>query len=880
VTRALRFALLWIRGCALIVPRFRREIWRDQWTADLHHYALWLSRSAAAGGPAQTGALLRRASGALIHAVLLRINQWSLRMLSQDVKFACRMAVRRPAFTLVAILILGLGIGANATIFSWVESVLLQPIRGVDSRTIVALHGTSASRDDLSFSYPNFLDLRAAMPGALEDVAAFRPVAMSARADGEATRIWGELLTPNLFDLLRLRPQSGRFFTDADGAAPLAVISHDAWVEMFGRDPGAVGRAITLNAQPFTIVGVAPEGFHGTVTGLKLDIFVPLLVQRTFMSGDRLPLRGSAFLQVFGRLSRGRTLQEAQASLDVIAANLAREHPVNEGRGIALEPLWRDGAAALLLPLMLVLMAVVGVVLLIACANLAGLLLARTSGRQREVAVRLAVGASRARVVRQFILESALVAAGGGIAGIVLAFWTSGLLMSLIPPTPLPVALEAGVSVRVLMFAGILTAVTALGFGLLPALRASRPDLSAALKETAPVPSGAARGRLRSGLVVAQVALSVLLLVCAALFARGLLRARTVDPGFDLREGIIAALDLLPGGYDASRGTTVHRRLIEEVSTLPGVVSATFASAMPLDISAGSDMQVSIDGYVPAPNETVHAYYNRVAPGYFETMGIRIVAGRPIDPRDGAGAPLAVVINETMAKRYWAGQDAIGRTMRYDGSPATVVGIAAEGKYGQLGESPRNYMYVSLAQSFRHDALLIVRTQGDPSSVVSVLQATVSRVDRNLPLFDVRSVGEHLRMALFIPRMASLTLAVLGTLAVLLAVTGLYAVLSLGVVQRTREIGVRLALGATRVQILRLFVAQGVRLAACGLLIGLALAAVAARMLASQLTGVSATDPVSFAATTGLLLLVALAACAVPAGRAARVDPVRALRRD
>jgi macrolide transport system ATP-binding/permease protein len=606
---------------------------------------------------------------------------------------------------------------------------------------------------------------------------------------------------------------------------------------------------------------------------------VPITMQRALMSGDRLGQRGTSFLQVYGRLSAGASAERAQAGLDVAAARLAADHPVNEGRGITIEPVTRDGAAGMLLPVMATLMAVVGVVLLIACANLAGLMLARAAGRQREVAVRLAVGASRGRIVQQFLVESLLLAAAGGIAGVLLANWTSGLLMAFMPPTPFPVAFDAGLSPRVLLFSVAVTAVAAMTFGLLPALRASRPDVNATLKDAAAATSGSvSRARMRSALVVAQVALSLLLLVCAALFLRGLAHAGRVDPGFDVRTGVIAAVDLLPNGYDAARGTAFHASLIERVSALPGVESATIAATMPLDISRGSEMTVDIDGYQPAPNEEVEAAYNRVAPRYFETMGIPIVAGRPLDATDVDGRRVAVVINETMARKYWDGKDAVGRTLDFGAGPATVVGIAKDGKYGQVNEAPQNYLYVALAQVFRHDGLLIVRTTGDPAGTSGALAAEVRKLDPNLPLFDVRTLDEHMQASIFIPRLAGTILTVFGALALLLAMVGLYSVIAFGVVQRTREIGVRIALGAGRREILGLVLRKGLVLTGIGLVIGTALAALAATALRSQLIGVAPLDPVSFGGTMTLLAVVACAACAIPALRASRLDPVRALR--
>lgn len=877
-------ALAWIWCCARIVPASHRGTWRAQWRADLWHYHRWLQREGTLGVRGSCS-LLGRAWGALPHAVVLRVTGWSLLMLSHDLKVAVRMLAWRPAFTLVAVLILGLGIGANATIFSWLRSVVLQPLPGVDIAPLIAVHATTPTRGDLDFSYPNFRDLRLSPPAEIEDLAAFRVVAINLRGDGEPHRIWGQLVTPNFFDVLRVSPMLGRGFTESadatPGGEPVVVLSHGVWQRQFGADPSIVGRSITLNARPFTVIGVAPPRFRGSVAGLSMDVFVPLAQQRAFMTGDRLTQRGNGFLEVYARLRPGASLDQAQPSFDVIAARLALEYPENAGRGIIAESLWKNGAAGMLLPMMSTLMAVVGVILLIACANVAGLLLARAAGREREVAVRLALGASRGRVVRQFMIESFLLAVAGGAAGLLLTTWTSGLLRLLIPPTPLPIAFERELSPAVVLYAVGSTFVAAIAFGLLPAMRASRADVGVTLKDvTSAVSASHARTRMRSALVMVQVALSLVLLICAALFARGISRAQRLDPGFSMREGVIAAMDLLPGGYDAAHGSLFHHRLLERVGELPGVVSATLASTMPLDVGSGSGMQVKIDGYVPAAGEEVQSHYNRVGPRYFETMGIDIIVGRALDEHDAPGQPLAVVVNETMARNYWPGGHAVGGTLHFADGRASVVGIARDGKYGHLGEKPRNYMYVSLAQVFRHDALLIARTTGTPSAVVPSLHAAVRALDPTLPLFDVRTVAEHLRLSVFIPRIAGSVLGVFGLLALVLAVIGLYSVIALGVAQRTREIGLRMALGGTRRDVFRLVLRQCIVLTGAGLAIGTALAIPAAQALRSQLVGVSPGDVVSFAAPAALLFLVAVAACALPAVRATNTDPISALRRD
>src|SRR5262245_29226699 len=530
----LRLALVLVQLFSPIVPSSRRSTWRDQWRGELWHFDRWLGREQVSPSAASIR-LLARASGALPHAVSLRLLDWSPRMLVHDLRFAWRMFVRRPAFTAVAVLILGLGIGANATIFSWVEGVLLEPLPGVPAQDgLVVVRGVSGSRNNLAMSYPNFVDLRAAKVDGLQDVTAYRVVAMNARTDGDPIRIFGELVTPNFLTVLGVRPAIGRDPREDEGQTPgrepVVLVSHTFWTRALNGDPAAVGRTLTINQQPFTIVGVTPPGFYGSVAGLALDVFLPMSMQKTVISGDRLGDRGTSWMQVCGRLQPGATLERAQAGLAVAGARLASAYPAeNEGRGLQGLRISQDGASSLLMPVITTLMAVVGLVLLIACANLAGLLLARAVGRQREVAVRLAVGASRGRLVRQLLVENLMIAAAGGAAGLALAWWTSGLLRLFVPPTPYPVGFHATLSLRVVGFSIALTLVTAVVSGLLPALRGSRSDLTVALKASAPASVGGGRATLRQALVVSQVALSLLLLVCAALFLRSLGRAQAMD---------------------------------------------------------------------------------------------------------------------------------------------------------------------------------------------------------------------------------------------------------------------------------------------------------------------------------------------------------------
>ena len=877
-----RAALTLIAMLAPLVPAGRRRVWREQWLAELCHYAQWLHRERAATPGLK---VLARASGAVPHAIQLRLSDWSPRMILHDVKFAWRMFVRRPAFTAVAVLILGLGIGANTTIFSWTQALLLSPLSGVARQDrILVVRGVTADRVGLSLSYPNFQDLRAAQPEGVADVVAFRLLPMNLHAGDQPIRVFGELVSANFFEFFGVKPVLGRGFRPDEGVVPdrdaVAVISHDLWRRAFAADPGVPGRSVLLNGRSFTIVGVAPPGFHGSVAAVVLDVFVPVTMQRAVMVGDRLPPRAGGWLEVYARLRDGASAGQAQASIQLAGARLAEQYPdANRGRELRAVPLWRAGASSVLLPVLGTLMAMVAVVLLIACANVAGLLLTRATGRQREIAVRLAVGASRWQIVRQMLVENLLLAAVGCGAGLLLARWAAGALDAFVPRTPFPLRFGAVVDAQGIAFAIGLTVLAAIVSGVMPALRASRPQVGGTLKESAPTGTGAS-SRLRRALVVGQVGLSVVLLVCASLFARSLTYAGSIDPGFTLRHGVLAAIDLLPGGYDEARGAAFIQRLLERVAQVPHVTGATVARTIPLDLGGSSDMAVTVEGYTPQAGEEPMTYYNQVGPAYFETMGIAILRGRGITVRDTSAAPAVAVINETMARRYWAGRDPIGSTFRFGRGPVTVVGVARDGKYSRLSEEPRNYVYLPALQNYRPDLLLHVKTDAEAAAVLPALRAAVSELDPNLPLFDVRTIEEHMRISTFIARMAASMLGLFGILGVLLAGVGLYGVIAFNAAQRTREIGLRMALGAGRGQVVWLVLKDGFVLTAIGIGAGLAAAFGAGRLVAGQLTGISGTDPISFWGTAFFLAVVATAACLIPARKASGLSPLTALRRE
>jgi putative ABC transport system permease protein len=881
---SLRAALRLVDAAGLLVPAAQRREWREQWCADLLHRAGVLERSGDAGG----AELPRRALGAFAHAAWLLRREWRVGAMMQDVRYGLRSMRRRPGFTLVAMLVAGLGIGANATIFSWVRALLLDPLPGVaEPGRLVALNGVEGDRRELSFSWPNFVDVETQLPPSLSGVLASRPVPLSVRLGDRPERVWGALVGGEFFEVLGVEAARGRTFRAEEKTTPethaVAVVGHSFWQERLGGREDAIGGPLTINGHTFTVVGVMPPSFRGAEAAFGLDVYVPMMMQEAIVAGKRLEERGNGWLHVLGRLAPGATHEQAQAELDVVAARLAAEYPVDEGRGMAVFPLWRapSSASSVLAPVLAVLAGLVGVVLLIACVNIASLLLARAAAREREVAVRLAVGASRGRLVRQLLTESVLLAIAGGLAGIAMAAVTSRALVGLLPPTPFPVEIRTGVSLPLLVFGALLSILTGVLFGLAPALQATRSDLMAGLKQSAGALGGGRRpARLRQTLVVGQLALSMLLLVSAGLFLRTLWNARALDPGYAEDRGILASLDLQPAGYDEEAGRAFHAELLRRIEALPGVRAASLATHVPLSLGGGSDTSGSIEGYQPREDEHLVLFYNKVSPGYFDTLGVPIVEGRGIDERDTADAPDVVVINETMARRYWQEGEALGGRVTLGDRTLEVVGIARDGRYLRLNEEARNYMYLPLSQYWGPETTLQVATEVDPRSVLTALHRSVASLDPELPLFDVRTLAEHRRLAVYLQDLTATLLGAFGLLALALAAVGVYGVVAQSVSRRTQEIGLRMALVASRAEILRLVLSQGARFVAVGLALGGAAALAVAPLFGSQLVGVGAADPASFAATAVVLAAAALAACALPARRGAAIEPVAALREE
>jgi predicted permease len=734
-----------------------------------------------------------------------------------------------------------------------------------------------------SLSVPDVRDMQK-VKGPL-DVVAFQMSRANLTGGERPERVWASLTTGNLFAALQVKPARGRAFLPeedtAPNAHPVVVLAYDFWQRRFLGDPRTVGSTIQLNGHPYTVVGVAPPKFVGALVGLKMDLWIPLAMEQQISPGpSRLESRGNHWLQGLARLKPGATQAQAQAALDALAAHLGQQYPgTNDGLTFRLyrfldEP---SGASGFLRPVLSVLGIMAALVLLLACANVANLLLVRALGRRKEVAVRISLGADRGRLIAQLLTESLVLVTAAGALGLLLARWGSGLLTAVFPPTDAPILPSFPLDGRVVAFAAVVSLVTGLLFSLAPAAQLAAPGVASTLRDEGGAVAGGRKGVLRSTLVVLQIFVSCVLLIAAGLFVRSLGKADQIDPGFSARNVLLASLDLFPNGYDEPRGKGFYRELLERLKARPGVESVTLSMILPLDFDNWSS-SVKVDGYQEAPKEEMTVSFFVVGPDYLRTLGIPLAAGRDFSSRDDERAPRAMIINQSMAKKYWAGRQALGGKVKVGDREYTVVGIAHDGKYHELNETPQPFFYTPVFQDYESAMVLHVRTAGDPLQMVETVRAEVRALNPDVPLAAVKTLRQHLRLSVFNQRLAAIFLGVFGILALLLATVGLYSVIRYTVSQRRRELGVRAALGARPGQIARLVVDQGMRLAVLGLLVGIAAAFGVTRFLASQLLGVSATDPVVFTAVALLLAGVSAFASWLPARAAAAVDPNIALR--
>jgi predicted permease len=805
----------------------------------------------------------------------------------QDFRFGFRTLRRSPGFTILAILCLTLGIGANTAVFSWVEGILLRPYPLVSHQErLVALAGTMGDERDET-SWPDLLDVQRSCT--LCETLFVSNITGATLSIGERAQvITGSIASANYFDAIGVHPMLGRGFEPGEdtgrNAHPVVVISYHLWQTRFKGDREIIGKTQRFNNVVHTIIGVAPEGFYGTFVGRGIEFWVPASMLETFYAGnDKLEDRGARWAEAYVRLKPGVTRNQAQQEISAIAARLEAEYPAtNRGRGIKVWALWQTpfNHAGELLPIFEIMVVVVMFVLLIVCANVGNLLLVRSFARRHEMTVRLAVGAGRGRLLRQLVTEGLLLSACGAAGGMLVAYWCRHALVLLFPVRGGNVMYLPGeIDWRVLALSGAVCLVTTLLLGLIPAMQTGKIDLAGALKsDSAGVVGGGGRAWVRSGLVILQVTLSFILLVGASLLMQSLRKIRTTSPGFSTTRVFDTSVTLAAAGYDAPRAKIFQDELIQRVRALPGVEAAAYARVVPLGYDSFSSTPIAVDGYEPQPNEQPTADYNEVSPDYFATMGISRLAGREFTRADDENAPHIAIVNQTLVARYWRGQNPIGQRLQVKGDWVQVVGVVKDSKYYNVDETPRPFFYVPLRQYFDIGPDIHIRTTQPLQTVQTALIREVRALDPNLALYEMITLQEQVNRSTSQQLVAVALVALFGGLALLLAGIGLYGVMSYIVSKSTRELGLRMALGAGASNVMRLVLSRGLLLTTTGIVIGVALALLLTRLLGNLLYQVSPRDPLAFVSALVVITMVSFAACFLPAWRATRVDPARVLR--
>jgi predicted permease len=810
-----------------------------------------------------------------------------------DVRYAWRMLIKSPGFAIVAVLALGLAIGANTAIFSLFNGVIWRPLPVKDPQQLVVVATQQRGLDfPIPLSYPDFQDYRR-LKAVFSDMCGYVPNPVNLQAEGRPTRVWVELVTGNYFSVLGLEAARGRTFAADEGWVPgrdaLIVLSYKYWQTRFAGNPEVVGRTVQVNKHPFTIIGVAPERYHGAYYFLEPDFYIPVTTMGLLGQGYDLDKRGATFLRVLGRLQPGVTPTQALAAAQPTDRRLAQEYPdSHKDTSLLVIPELRarpePGLGSFMSKAVWVFMSLAGLVLLIACANVANLILARANGRRKELAMRFALGASRWRMIRQLLTESVLLALCGGIAGLVFARWAAMALTSIRIPTDLPLHLfDLRVDWRVFAFSFLVALITGIVAGLMPALQAHRTDLADTLKVGGRSGGGSAgHHRFRNALVVSQVAVSLLLLACAGFFIRSFQNSANVDMGFRVDHTLMMSADLGLQGYSEERGQQFYKQISDRVKSLPGVRDAAFTTYIPMGYE-NETMNVYPEGQaIDNKSNAETSFEDAVQPGYFRSVGVHVIKGREFTEADSATAPRVAIVNQAFANKIWPGQDPIGNTFRTEenGPAIQVVGVTRTGRYLFLYETPQLFAYFPLAQHYVASATLMVYSQDDPLRLVGRVRDQIQQLDGSLPVFDVNTMEAHVEYGkpLLPARLGAMLVGTFGMLGLVLATVGVYGVVSYSVSQRTHEIGIRSALGAQRRNVLGMVLKQGMTMALIGTAIGIVLAFLLFRGLHSVLYGVASTDLVTLAAVSSLLLAIAFVASYIPALRATQVDPVVALR--
>jgi predicted permease len=814
----------------------------------------------------------------------------------QDIRYALRGLSRNKGFAAVAVLTIGIGIGANTTVYSWMHALLLNPLPGGTApERVVMVESVAPNGDPLTTSYLDYRDLRDHLRS-FEALSLVQPSAFAV-GDERTQPVWGELVSGNYFDVMGARPAMGRFFEgaerdDAQNVHPVAVISHALWKARFNSSPAAIGATLRINRTPFTVIGVADRMFHGSQTGLDFDLWVPATMygQLTHTGTWMLRDRNTRNFMMVARLKPGVTVEQARGEAQALAERMAKLEPdTNHGIGAEVLPIWKGHftpQSVMLAPIS-ILMGAGGLLLLIVCANMANLLLARATGRHREFGIRLALGAGPVRLGRQLLTETLLLSIAGGVAGLTIASWLGGSLRWLLPRVASPAILQPELDGATLLFTTAAAFLVAVLAGAGPALTAARANLNDTLKEGGR--SGATGGhshRLRGALVVSEVALAVVALVGAGLFLKSFRQSRQIHPGFDPQGIALARFDIASAGYNAQQADGFCRRLREALERTPGVTAVSYDDSPPLGFSGSNWEPTEVEGYVPGRNENMKISRDLVAPGYFSLMKIPMLAGRDFDLGDSAtklhNDPIrkVMIVNREFARRFFGGRDPVGRKVRGWGEWFTVVGVVENMKHQRLTEGPRPFLYVPIRQVYRPEYGLTfhVRTAGLVDDAIAAVRREAAAIDPAMMIFDSMPMTEFISASLYGQRVGAVLLNVLGGLGLLMAAMGLYSVMAYSVAQRTAEIGIRMTLGATPRNTLAMVLRQGLGFALAGLAVGTAGAAALARMLGAVLVSVSPADPEVYAGSAGIVVAIALVSAAIPAWRALRVDPMAALR--